>query len=399
MPAKSLAQREPRAPGAAPVPDPNPTPTRLGRFGRRFAAPAVTFSVCLPDGERMQFGTGAPRFHVALKNRRALRACSTADEGRFADAYVDGDIDIDGDMTAPFELRQAMGDVHPVVAVWRFLEPRLFGQTRTNRRVIAAHYDLDPEFFLSFLDPALPSYTQGLFADPDESLAAATTRKFDYCFEKCELTAGDHILEIGPGWGAWLEYATRRGVRCTGLSNSRVSVDYLTRRAHLLGMDWELVLGDLLDYCPERRYDAIVMMGVIEHLPQYARVLERFHALVRPGGCIFVDGSASTRKYQLSTFMVKYIFPGNHSFWVLHDFLEKLARSPLEMLEVCNDRINYFRTFRIWAANLEKNRDFVIDRFSEFDYRRFRLYLWAATYEFESRSLDCYRMILRAPAR
>ena len=57
-------------------------------------------------------------------------------------------------------------------------------------------------------------------------------------------------------------------------------------------------------------------MGVIEHLPQYDRVLAKFASLLKPGGYIFLDGSACTRKYELSSFMVKYIYPGNHSFLV-----------------------------------------------------------------------------------
>lgn len=397
MSSKTLTEHDHRPHDAAPPPDAGLG--RLGRFARRLAEAAVPFAVVMPNKERIQFGSGAPRFQVTLNNRRALRALFTADESRFADAYVVGDIDIDGDMIAPFELRQSLSDVHPLVTAWRFVEPLLFGQTRTNRRVIAAHYDLDPEFFLSFLDPEVPSYTQGMFGDGAETLAAATTRKFDYCFDKCQLKPGDHVLEIGPGWGAWLEYASRRGLRSTGLSNSRVSVDYLTKRARLLGADWELVQGDLLDYRPGRQYDAVVMMGVIEHLPQYARVLAQFHSLVKPGGYVFVDGSATRVKYEMSTFMVKYVFPGNHSFWALHDFLDKLARSPLELIEVHNDRMNYSRTFRMWASNLDKNRDFVVKRFSEFDYRRFRLYLWAAACEFQISSLECYRAVLQAPTR
>ncbi len=371
--------------------------SRLGRFGRHFAAPSVAFTVSLPSGETVHLGSGEPRFHVVLKNRRAVRAASTLDEGRFADAYVAGDIDLDGDMMAPFALRHTMRDIHPLVAAWRFIEPRLFGQIRTNRRVIASHYDLDPRFFLSFLDPDVPSYSQGIFENPHESLGEATLHKFEYCFEKCRLKSGDSILEVGPGWGAWLEYATRRGLNCTGLSNSEASIEYLTERSRHFGSDWRLIMADVLDYRSEEKFDAIVMMGVIEHLPQYRRLLEKFASLLKPGGHIFIDGSASDRKYQLSTFMVKYIFPGNHSFMALPDLLDKLPRTRLELLEVHNDRMNYCLTFQHWARNLDRNREFVIENFGEFNYRRFRLYLWAAAYEMQSRSLECYRMIIRAP--
>ena len=165
---------------------------------------------------------------------------------------------------------------------------------------------------------------------------------------------------------------------------SQVSIDYLNRRAKELGFDWELIYSDLLQYQTDRKYDAIVIMGVIEHLPQYKLVLDKFLSLLKPGGRIFLDGSACTKKYELSSYMVKYIYGGNHSFLVLHDFLDKLAHTPLEVLEIFNDRTSYFLTFQQWARNFDRNRDFVVERFGDFNYRRFRLYLWGAAYEFLS---------------
>jgi cyclopropane-fatty-acyl-phospholipid synthase len=138
-------------------------------------------------------------------------------------------------------------------------------------------------------------------------------------------------------------------------------------------------------------------MGVIEHLPQYGAVLRKFASLLKPGGRIFLDGSACTKKYELSTFMVKYIYGGNHSFLVLHDFLAQMARTPLRVRELHDDRFSYFLTFQQWAVNFDRNRQAVIDRFGDFNYRRFRLYLWGAAYEFLSGSLDCYRMIIEYP--
>ncbi len=369
----------------------------LGCFAKQFENSPVSFSVTLPDGSVQPFGPDAARFSIALKNSNALKAVASLDEGRFGDAYVNGDIDLEGDMLSPFELRGSMKDVHPVTTVWRFLQPMLFGQVHTNRQAISAHYDIDPEFFLSFLDPATPCYTQGVYLDPSETLEAATLRKFDYCFRQLELKPGDEILEIGPGWGAWFEYASKRGVKCTGITISDVSKNYLDSRAKKLGFDWDIRICDLLEYSRMRKFDAIAIMGVIEHLPDYAAVLAKFEKLIKPGGKIFLDGSACIKKYELSSFMVKYIYGGNHSFLVLHDFLEKLARTRLEVTEIYNDRESYFLTFQQWAKNFDANREFVIRRFGDFNYRRFRLYLWGAAYEFLSRSLDCYRMIIQAP--
>ncbi len=138
-------------------------------------------------------------------------------------------------------------------------------------------------------------------------------------------------------------------------------------------------------------------MGVIEHLPDYLRVVKKFQSLVKPGGRVFLDGSACIKKYELSSFMVKYIYPGNHSFLVLDDLLNKVAKTPFQVEEVFNDRMSYCYTFVQWAKNLDAHKEFLVSKFGEFNFRRFRLYLWGAAYEFLSRSLDCYRLILQLP--
>ena len=371
--------------------------TLIDRFLDRFAKTSVSFDLVLPDGRRRSFGTSAPEFTITLRNRQAVRAFTSMDEGRIGDAYVQGHFDLDGDMLRPFELRGSMGDRHYLLSAWRFLEPLLFGQVKANRRAIADHYDIDSDFFLSFLDPTHPAYTQGVFASPDETLTEATRRKFDYCFEKLRLKPGDRILEIGPGWGAWFEYAAKRGVKCTGLTISKESASYLQRRSAQLGLEWTVIDSDFLAYQTTDKYDAIVIMGVIEHLPNYGAVLRKFADLLKPGGRVFLDGSACIKKFELSSFMVKYIYGANHSFLVLHDFMTEMARTPLRVSELHDDRYSYYLTFLNWALNFERNRDEVIRRFGEFNYRRFRLYLWGAAYEFLSGSLDCYRMIIEYP--
>jgi cyclopropane-fatty-acyl-phospholipid synthase len=96
--------------------------------------------------------------------------------------------------------------------------------------------------------------------------------------------------------------------------------------------------------------------------------------------------------------MVKYIYPGNHSFLVLDDFLAKLAKTPMQVEEIFNDRLSYYYTFVQWAKNFDAHKDFIVGRFGDFNFRRFRLYLWGAAYEFLTHSLDCYRMVIELPA-
>jgi len=369
----------------------------LGRFAAQYSNGSVPFEVVLPDGSSERFGKGTPTFRLTVNDKSGLRALATLDEGRIADAYMSGAIDLDGDMMKPFELRATMSDFHIVTEAWRYIQPFLFGQVQTNKRAITTHYDLDPEFFLSFLDPKTPCYTQGVYENDDETLDVATTRKFAYCFDKLKLKPGDRILEIGPGWGAWFEYASARGVKCTGISISQVSIDYLNGRAKKLGYDWELIFSDLFEFEPGVKYDAIVIMGVIEHLPDYLRVMKKFASLLKPGGRVFLDGSAAYKKYELSSFMVKYNYAGNHSFLVLPDLLDKIAKTPLLVEEVFDDSRSYRLTLMQWAKNLDSNKDKILKLVGTFDYRRFRLYLWGAAAEFYLRRMFCYRMIIRLP--
>ncbi|HWM30521.1 MAG TPA: class I SAM-dependent methyltransferase [Methyloceanibacter sp.] len=358
---------------------------------------ATPFSIELPDGEKRTIGEGKPEFHIGLRNERALRAVRSLDEGNISEAYLHGDIDIEGDMLKPFTLRNSFHDRHPLVLAWRFIEPLLFGQVYTNKQAIASHYNIDPKLFLSFLDPVFPAYSQGVYEHDDEPLSKALERKFDWAIEQCELGPGKTVLEIGPGWGAFAGHALQAGVRFTGITNSEVSQSYLKGKLANFGDNFDIMFSDFYDYEPKEPFDSIVIMGVIEHLPDYERVLKKFYRLLKPGGHVFLDGSAAKKKYELSTFMVRHIYPGNHSFLVLDDFLNKLAKTDLEVMEVQNDRWSYFLTFRQWARNLDAHKDYVRTTFGDFEFRKFRLYLWGATYEFLTRSLDCYRMILHKP--
>ncbi len=363
----------------------------------RFGNVTTPFSVELPSGERRDVGQGKAEFQLSLRNDRALKAVITLDEGDIAEAYLAGDIDLEGDMLKPFALRNSLNDSHPLVAAWRFIQPLLFGQVYTNKQAIVSHYNADPKLFLSFLDPVFPAYSQGVYADDDEPLSKALERKFDWAIEKCQLKKGTRVLEIGPGWGAFAGHALQAGIHYTGITNSEVSQSYLKGKLANFGDRFEILLTDFYDYAPKEKFDAIVIMGVIEHLPNYERVLKKFSRLLKPGGLVFLDGSAARKKYELSTFMVRHIYPGNHSFLVLDDLLNKLGRTDLDVEEVHSDRWSYFLTFKQWALNLESNKDYVRKNFGDFEYRKFRLYLWGATHEFLFRHLDCYRMILSKP--
>ncbi len=368
------------------------------RLAKKCADLRTAFDLVLPNGVARRLGNGTPMFSLVFRNDRAVRAFATLNEARVAEAFFAGDFDIEGDMLSALQLRTVLTDKHRLLGAKQLFMPLLFGgQTRLNKKVISTHYDRDASFFLSFLDPEVPLYTHAVFERDDESLAQASLRKFAYCFEKCRLKPGDHLLEVGPGWGAWFKYASERGVRCSGLSISRASIEYLEAMSKREGYDWELIFADLLEYKTERKYDAIVMMGVIEHLPQYEQVLAKFEFILKPGGRIYLDGSATASRKDMSSVILKHIYPGNHTLLVLQDLIEAMTHTTLELEELHSDRHSYFLTFREWARNWEKHREPIVNRFGELDYRRFLLYLWGFTYNMRVAGSGVYRMVFQKP--
>ena len=159
-----------------------------------------------------------------------------------------------------------------------------------------------------------------------------------------------------------------------------------------------VVKQHFLRYENAHRFDAIVNMGVTEHLPDYRSSVRQYARLVRPGGRVYLDALAMRRKQRTSTFFKSYIYPGNSAPLLLHSYLKHVARSPFELLSVVDDRHNYFLTCREWARRLDAAREVIADKFGERIYRRFRLFLWGSAAGFDTGLVQAYRWVLQLPA-
>lgn len=369
----------------------------LRRLQRTLEESPCPFTIDLTSGERVAIGNGAPRCRIRLRHPKALARLASLDEGRIAEAYMAGDFDLEGDLLAMMQLRDFFSDRHYLTHVWRFLQPIVFGQVGANARAIHVHYDLDADFYLSFLGETR-CYTQGIFESDDEPLSVAVHRKFDVAIEACGLGAGSRVLEVGPGWGGFTEYAAKRGIHVTGVTNSVKSQEFMRELGERRGLEWDIVFSDIFDYHSDDRYDAIVVMGVMEHLPDYPRALAKFRELLKPGGSVYLDTSAERKKYESSYFITRYIYRGNHTFLELADFLAAVARTPFQLRSVHDDRHSFFLTFKHWAENWESNRKKIVEKFGEEEFRRFQLYLWGSTHRFQTDGLQCYRVVLDNPA-
>ena len=374
-----------------------------GRLRRRLKSvesslpPDTSFDVEFGD-ESFQVGKGRVAFKLAIHNRSGVRALCSFDEKRIGEAYLDGDISLEGDLVAAFDLRANLSDRHLLFYLWSTYGQRLFfGQVNRDKQWISEHYDNESDFYLLFLDQEHRCYSHGYFESSDEPLDRAIRRKLDTAIEACGIQPGWRVLDIGAGWGAFTEHAGRRGVRVTSLTISAESERYVNELISRLQLPCTVVREHLLEYQSNEQYDAIVNLGVTEHLPDYEATLAQYQKLLKPGGRVFLDACASRKKYPFSSFVLSHIWPGNTTPMSLADYVRAVAKTPFELIYAQNDRRNYLLTTKHWAENLDRHREIIVAKWGERWYRRFRLYLWGCVHSFSRDDVTAYRMLLELP--
>ena len=332
---------------------------------------------------------------IVVNSRRGLTALFSMDATRIAEAYRAGALDVEGSLQRLFPLRDAFSDRHPITSTWRFLRPRLFGQVSSDKKWIADHYEREADFYLTFLDRRHRCYSQALFESPNEPLEDAQTRKLDAAVDALGLPAGSRVLDVGGGWGAFTEHGGRRGLHVTSLTIARASEQFINGLISTQGLPCRVMREHLMEHSPAEKYDGIVNLGVTEHLPDYPATLRKYQQLLKPGGRIYLDASATRVSHDYSAFLLRHLFPGNGTTLVLHTYLAAVADSPFEVLRVHNDRENYRLTTLHWARNLDAHRDEIVRRWGGEDFRTFQLYLWGCVDGFERDQVQAYRWVLQ----
>jgi cyclopropane-fatty-acyl-phospholipid synthase len=356
------------------------------------------FEVQLPDGRSVPLGRpGTPAFRVRLRSGRGARAFASLDELAIAVAYLNEDIDVEGDFLAALDVRASLTDRHPYESLKRFVRPLLLGQVRSNKQWVPQHYDHGNDFYFAFLDRAHRLYSQALYTAEDETLEQAAENKLRYVLDVCRLGPGSRVLEVGGGWGSFGSYAAARGIDVTMLTISHEQFAYLselgsTDRPGRL----RAVYDDIFTFAPAEQYDAIVLLGVMEHLPDYPRLFRKFEQLLRTNGRLYMDFVANRTKFEVSTFTYRHVFPGNHTPVVLPQLLSAANGTSFEPIALHNDRHSYFLTLQAWARNLEAAGPELVQRFGAATYRLFQLYLWGGAHQMHrDGTLESYRVVFQ----
>ncbi|WP_028577058.1 DUF1365 family protein [Desulfomicrobium escambiense] len=388
---------------------------RVGRaavtaFLRRLDHGRLTMT--LPDGGRETFGPdeGGPRVELAVHRPRFFQRTLFSGDIGFGEAYADGD------WTAPdlTGLLRLLALREETLNDRRFL-PALAGRTlnflahlrRPNtvsgsRRNITEHYDLGNEFYRLFLDRTM-SYSSGIFQRDGDSLEQAQQNKMGAVLEMAGIGPGDHVLEIGCGWGGFaLEAVRRTGCRLTGITISAEQHRLATQRVREASLDDRIDIR-LEDYRHVQgvfsRIVSIEMLEAVGHgnLPEYFEAVDR---LLAPGGRAVIQViTMPDRKYDAyrrgSDWIRKHIFPGGHLPSLGAMVAAMSARTRLGPTRLDDIGLHYARTLRLWReALLARRADVLAQGFDETFLRKWEYYFSYCEAGFLCRTVRNYQMQL-----
>jgi len=278
-----------------------------------------------PEGEWLSCGgESGPQATLTLRSWEAAEGILRKADIGLAEAYMAGDCDIDrpADLLTIALLNQQHIERafygNWLVVLWYRLRHWSRANTRSgSRRNIVAHYDLGNDFYKLWLDPTM-SYSSAWFAgNLAQPLEQAQQAKYERILDRLGVRPGEHILEIGCGWGGFAEAAARRGCRVRGITLSPAQLEYARQRVADAGLSdrVELSYTDYRDI--DGQYDHVVSIEMYEAVgerfwPAYFRAIRD---VLKPGGRAVIQGitihDEVFGRYRRGTdFIQQYVFPG-----------------------------------------------------------------------------------------
>ena len=339
------------------------------------------------DSGTTVLGHGGKCAHMIVHDQRVWGMTATAGGNGLGAAYMRGYWDTP-DLTGLLSLL-----AHNVDRINRLTAPldparQVAGRLRSHRptrvadrRNIHAHYDLGNSFFELFLDPTM-AYSCAIF-EPGDDLETASLRKFDRICERLHLTADDHLLEIGTGWGGLAIHAAQRhGCRVTTTTISQEQCEYSRARVAAAGLSDLITVLDQNYRDLKGTYSKLVSVEMIEAVDwrlydEFFRCCER---LLAPDGlavlqAIVIEDRAWSSARWREDFIKRYIFPGGFlpSVRSLVDAANRA--SGLRLVELDDIGANYPVTLRHWREALDAAHDRAITLgFDEQFLRMWRFY-------------------------
>jgi cyclopropane-fatty-acyl-phospholipid synthase len=368
----------------------------------------------LPDGRRFRAEgpEPGPVAEVHVHNTDLFTRLIREGDLGFSDAYLDGwwsTPDLQAFMDFVHTDNNEVYDGFPAMNLIKWYEQlRFWLQSNSKRQAkknISYHYDLGNDFYALWLDETM-TYSSALFETGQESTEKAQIAKYKSMVDQIGVQPGDHVLEIGCGWGGFAEYAAKeRGLHVTGLTISEEQYKYAVDRIAMAGLS-DRVTFKLQDYRDETgQYDGIASIEMFEAVGQkyWPTYFSSVRNCLKPGKnatlqIITVEDSRWEVYNRGVDFIQKYIFPGGMlpSPSVLRKEIETAGLHVAQSIEFGE---SYSQTLRRWHETFNEKWEQVAklgfdDRFR----RMWNFYLTSCASTFHGGQCDVTQITITRPA-
>ncbi|QDT41862.1 Cyclopropane-fatty-acyl-phospholipid synthase [Gimesia alba] len=376
----------------------------------------VRGQVILHDGtERFTFGEADAdlRAEVIVQHPRFYRRAVLGGGLGIAQSLIDGDWSAD-DLTSLVRIfirnLEVADQFERGFAWFRQKAARAGHWLRRNTRIgaarnIHAHYDLGNDFYRLFLDETM-CYSSGVFEEESATMQDASLAKLDRVCRSLNLQPGDHLLEIGTGWGGLAIYAAELyGCQVTTTTISREQYDLAVERVHAAGLSDQItvLLSDYRDL--EGEYDKLVSIEMIEAVgaEYFETYFEKCSQLLRDDGMMFLQSivikDQRFEEYLRSVdFIRRYIFPGGCLPSVAAILQSTTRATDLRLLQLDDIAPHYAQTLRCWRQQFQNQLERVRELgYSESFIRMWNYYFSYCEAAFEERQCNTVQMLFAKP--
>lgn len=359
-----------------------------------------TLIVEMPDGGRKQYGSGDPTAQWQIHDPAALKKIASDPEFMLGQTYMDGAWSTP-DMLALLEVlmrnfpeEQVSGFRRLMLNLMKPLQE--WNRISASRRNVAHHYDIDEALFRRFLDTDM-QYSCAYWPSDGITLEQAQYAKKEHVRRKLRLRPGQHVLDIGCGWGGLaIHLAQCDDVTVTGLTLSREQYRIATQRVRDLGLSDRVEIR-LQDYRENaERYDRVVSVGMFEHVGAryYDTYFQAVHdRLTDDGVSVIHTIGRVTPPGVTNPWIAKYIFPGGY-IPAMSEVMAAVERQGLFSTDVEVLRLHYAKTLAEWQRRFQAIRDDVAKEKDEQFCRMWEFYLACSEAAFRWRDMVVFQFQL-----
>jgi len=361
-----------------------------------------SFAVEYKNGKTQLYGEDEPQFKIRFNDDNILDLVSGDMLMSFGDAYMDGRVDVEGDLADLMTLAirsGLMSAIHGSSGV--SAASRAFDRLRSlkrERKNIAHHYDIGNDFFKLWLDESL-TYSCAYFRNGSDTLEQAQEQKIDHSLKKLRLKPDETLLDIGCGWGGLVMRAAEHyGSLATGITLSEEQSAGANGDIAKRGLQ-DKVDVRLIDYGTfseeGRQFDKIVSIGMIEHVGKenLREFVGNVNKMLRPGGLALLHLITAVKEGRINGWVERNIFPGGY-LPMLPEIVSHLSARDFHIWDVENLAPHYRLTLDQWSNRFERVVPSVAETFDEKFVRMWRLYLRVSSAAFRVGEVEVHQILV-----